>query len=160
MKKVILAVLVLASLTSCKKWFGGNQTVADQIEGIWVGENFQTNISAQPFLDTTDVQNSSAFTANFMANGGVTIDSSGVRVDSMGWYVRNDTILVLSGISLGVAAPIPGGTPTASGDLGFDIQKLTSEELDIRYDTTFTLSVPGVPIPISIDFASIQRWQK
>jgi hypothetical protein len=97
--------------------------------------------------------------ANFMENGGLTIDSAGARMDSLGWAIKNDTILVLKGLDFGIELP-GGGGGIGSSDMNFIIKTLEQDAFTFRTDTNVTVTVPGVPIPLSIDIAQIQRWGK
>jgi len=89
----------------------------------------------------------------------LTIDSAGVRMDSMGWSIKNDTVLVLSGIDLGFDNPLGGGGLVPS-NLEFDISRLTQEEFRFKYDTTITLNVPQIPVPVNLTLKQIQRWKR
>lgn len=93
-----------------------------------------------------------------MENGGLTIDSAGTRMDSLGWSIKNDTILVLKGLDLGIE--IPGGGGVGNANMNFVIKTLEQDAFTFRVDTNITVTVPGVPIPLSIDIAQIQRWGK
>jgi hypothetical protein len=97
--------------------------------------------------------------ANFMEDGGLTIDSAGTRMDSLGWSIKNDTILVLKGLDLGIEIP-GGGGGVGTTNMNFVIKTLEQDAFTFRMDTNITVTVPGVPIPLSIDIAQIQRWGK
>ena len=157
MKKIALFIVVAASLAACTKW--ENQSTEFKVTGVWTGINTQVNIQALPFLDSSDVQNTTFMEANFMENGSLTIDSAGARMDSLGWAIKNDTILVLKGLDLGIELPGGGGGVGAS-DMSFIIKTLEQDAFTFRTDTNLTVTVPGVPIPLSIDIAQIQRWGK
>jgi len=144
-------------LASCTKW--ENKSTEFKVTGVWTGINTQINIQALPFLDSSDVQNTSAMEANFMEDGGLTIDSAGTRMDSLGWSIKNDTILVLKGLDLGIDIP-GGGGGVGSTNMNFIIKTLEQDAFTFRMDTNITVTVPGVPIPLSIDIAQIQRWGK
>jgi len=96
--------------------------------------------------------------ANFMEDGGLTIDSAGTRMDSLGWAIKNDTILVLKGLDLGIEIPGSGGV--GASDVNFVIRTLEQDAFTFRTDTNLTVTIPGIPIPLSIDVAQIQRWGK
>lgn len=157
MKKIALFIVVAASLAACTKW--ENQSTEFKVTGVWTGINSQLTIKALPFLDSSDVQNTSTTEANFMENGGLTIDSAGTRIDSLGWAISNDTILVLKGLDLGIEIPGGGGGLGAS-NVRYVIRTLEQDAFTFRTDTNVTVTVPGVPIPLSIDIAQIQRWEK
>ncbi|CAI8155458.1 MAG: Uncharacterised protein [Flavobacteriales bacterium UBA4585] len=157
MKKIALFIVAAASLAACTKW--ENKSTEFKVTGVWTGINTQVNIQALPFLDSSDVQNTTFMEANFMENGGLTIDSAGARMDSLGWAIKNDTILVLKGLDLGLELPGGGGGVGAS-DMSFIIKTLEQDAFTFRTDTNLTVTVPGVPIPLSIDIAQIQRWGK
>ena len=112
MKKIALFIVAAASLAACTKW--ENKSTEFKVTGVWTGINTQVNIQALPFLDSSDVQNTTFMEANFMENGGLTIDSAGARMDSLGWAIKNDTILVLKGLDLGLELPGGGGGVGAS----------------------------------------------
>ena len=107
MKKIALFIVAAASLAACTKW--ENKSTEFKVTGVWTGINTQINIQALPFIDSSDVQNTTAMEANFMEDGGLTIDSAGTRMDSLGWAIKNDTILVLKGLDLGIEIPGSGG---------------------------------------------------
>ncbi|MEY2970876.1 MAG: hypothetical protein RLZZ599_1249 [Bacteroidota bacterium] len=157
MKKIAFFITAAAMLASCTKW--ENKSTEFKVTGVWTGINTQINIQALPFLDSTDIQNTSAMEANFMEDGGLTIDSAGTRMDSLGWSIKNDTILVLKGLDLGIEIP-GGGGGVGSANMNFIIKTLEQDAFTFRMDTNITVTVPGVPIPLSIDIAQIQRWGK
>ena len=157
MKKIAFFIAAAAMLASCTKW--ENKSTEFKVTGVWTGINTQINIQALPFLDSSDVQNTSAMEANFMEDGGLTIDSAGTRMDSLGWSIKNDTILVLKGLDLGIEIP-GGGGGVGSTNMNFIIKTLEQDAFTFRMDTNITVTVPGVPIPLSIDIAQIQRWGK
>ncbi|MDA9367744.1 hypothetical protein OAP05_00415 [Schleiferiaceae bacterium] len=157
MKKIALFIVVAASLAACTKW--ENQSTEFKVTGVWTGINTQINIQALPFLDSSDVQNTTSMEANFMEDGSLTIDSAGTRMDSLGWAIKNDTILVLKGLDLGIELP-GGGGGVGAANLNFVIRTLEQDAFTFRTDTNVTVTVPGVPIPLSIDIAQIQRWGK
>ena len=95
MKKIALFIVAAASLAACTKW--ENKSTEFKVTGVWTGIETQINIAALPFIDSSDVQNTSFMEANFMEDGGLTIDSAGTRMDSLGWAIKNDTILAVSG---------------------------------------------------------------
>jgi len=156
MKKIAFFITAAAMLASCTKW--ENKSTEFKVTGVWTGINTQINIQALPFLDSSDIQNTSAMEANFMEDGGLTIDSAGTRMDSLGWSIKNDTILVLKGLDLGIE--IPGGGGLGTSNMNFVIKTLEQDAFTFRVDTNLTVTVPGVPIPLSIDIAQIQRWGK
>lgn len=158
MKKLVLGVALLGALVSCKKW--ENKPTEEKILGIWNGINFQTNLSAAPFLDTTVVESTTDMVANFLPEGGLTIDSAGARIDSMGWSIKNDTILVLDGVDFGFFEGLPGAPGNLGGSAGFRIVNLTEDLLTFRYDTALAITVPGVPIPLNVSTGIIQRWER
>ena len=157
MKKIALFIVVAASLAACTKW--ENKSTEFKVTGVWTGINTQLDIKALPFLDSTDLQSTTFMEANFMENGGLTIDSAGTRMDSLGWAIKNDTILVLKGLDFGIELP-GGGGGIGSSDMNFIIKTLEQDAFTFRTDTNVTVTVPGVPIPLSIDIAQIQRWGK
>ena len=157
MKKIALFIVVAASLAACTKW--ENQSTEFKVTGVWTGINTQINIQALPFLDSSDVQNTTSMEANFMEDGSLTIDSAGTRMDSLGWAIKNDTILVLKGLDLGIELP-GGGGGVGAANLNFVIRTLEQDAFTFRTDTNVTVTVPGIPIPLSIDIAQIQRWGK
>ncbi|MDA8816679.1 hypothetical protein N9N25_00765 [Schleiferiaceae bacterium] len=157
MKKIALFIVVAASLAACTKW--ENKSTEFKVTGVWTGINTQINIQALPFLDSSDVQNTTSMEANFMEDGSLTIDSAGTRMDSLGWAIKNDTILVLKGLDLGIELP-GGGGGVGAANLNFVIKTLEQDAFTFRTDTNVTVTVPGVPIPLSIDIAQIQRWGK
>lgn len=156
MKKIALFIVVAASLAACTKW--ENKSTEFKVTGVWTGINTQLDIKALPFLDSTDLQSTTFMEANFMENGGLTIDSAGTRMDSLGWAIKNDTILVLKGLDLGIE--IPGSSSVGASNVNFVIRTLEQDAFTFRTDTNLTVTVPGVPIPLSIDIAQIQRWGK
>ncbi len=157
MKKIAFFIAAAAMLASCTKW--ENKSTEFKVTGVWTGINTQINIQALPFLDSSEIQNTSAMEANFMEDGGLTIDSAGTRMDSLGWSIKNDTILVLKGLDLGIEIP-GGGGGVGSTNMNFIIKTLEQDAFTFRMDTNVTVTVPGVPIPLSIDIAQIQRWGK
>jgi len=157
MKKIAFFIAAAAMLASCTKW--ENKSTEFKVTGVWTGINTQINIQALPFLDSSDIQNTSAMEANFMEDGGLTIDSAGTRMDSLGWSIKNDTILVLKGLDLGIEIP-GGGGGVGTTNMNFIIKTLEQDAFTFRMDTNITVTVPGVPIPLSIDIAQIQRWGK
>ena len=157
MKKIAFFIGAAAMLASCTKW--ENKSTEFKVTGVWTGINTQINIQALPFLDSSDIQNTSAMEANFMEDGGLTIDSAGTRMDSLGWSIKNDTILVLKGLDLGIEIP-GGGGGVGTTNMNFIIKTLEQDAFTFRMDTNITVTVPGVPIPLSIDIAQIQRWGK
>ncbi|MBL6868353.1 MAG: hypothetical protein ISQ96_07730 [Cryomorphaceae bacterium] len=157
MKKIALFIVAAASLAACTKW--ENKSTEFKVTGVWTGINTQVNIQALPFFESSDVQNTTFMEANFMENGGLTIDSAGALMDSLGWAIKNDTILVLKGLDLGIELPGGGGGVGAS-DMSFIIKTLEQDAFTFRTDTNLTITIPGVPIPLSIDIAQIQRWGK
>ena len=157
MKKIAFFITAAAMLASCTKW--ENKSTEFKVTGVWTGINTQINIQALPFLDSSDIQNTSAMEANFMEDGGLTIDSAGTRMDSLGWSIKNDTILVLKGLDLGIEIP-GGGGGVGTTNMNFIIKTLEQDAFTFRMDTNITVTVPGVPIPLSIDIAQIQRWGK
>jgi len=92
-----------------------------------------------------------------MDNGGLTLDSAGTRIDSIGWAIKNDTILVLKNVDLGIGIPGAGGGST---NLEYVIKTLEQDAFTFRMDTSLTVTVPGVPIPLTFEIAQIQRWGK
>lgn len=158
MKKIALLAAVGVLAVACTKW--ENKSTEFKVTGLWTGVNQEVSIEALPFLDSNEVMPSTYMEANFMEDGGLTIDSAGVRLDSMGWSIENDTILVLNGIDLGFEDPINGGGALVPSKLKFDILALTQEQFTFRYDTTITLTVPQIPIPVNITVKQIQRWAK
>jgi hypothetical protein len=158
MKKIALIAAVGLLAVACTKW--ENRSTEYKVTGLWTGENQELQIQALPFLDSSDVSPSSFMEANFMEDGGLTIDSAGVRMDSMGWSIKNDTVLVLSGIDLGFDNPLGGGGSLVPSNLEFDILRLTQEEFTFRYDTTITLTIPQIPVPVNLTLKQIQRWKK
>jgi hypothetical protein len=122
--------------------------------------NQELQVQALPFLDTNDVTATPYTEANFMENGGLTIDSAGVRIDSMGWSIKNDTILVLNGIDLGFDNPLGGGASLVPSNLEFDIRTLTQEQFNFRFDTVISLSIPQLPVPVNLTLKQIQRWER
>ena len=155
MKKIAFFVAAAALLASCTKW--ENKSTEFKVTGVWTGINQQVNIQALPFLDSTSTQSTTLMEANFMDNGGLTIDSAGTRLDSLGWAIKNDTILTLKNIDLGLGLPGDGGT---TSNLDFVIKTLEQDAFTFRMDTSLTVTVPGVPIPLTFEIAQIQRWGK
>lgn len=158
MKKIALIAAAGLMTMACNKW--ENRSTEEKITGLWTGVNQEIVIEAQPLIDSSEVIATSYLEANFMENGGLTIDSSGVRLDSMGWSIENDTVLVLDGIDLGFEDPISGGGSLVPSNLKFDIRTLTEEQFNYRYDTTLSLEIPNIPFPVSITLKQIQRWEK
>mgnify|MGYP000206347667 FL=1 len=158
MKKIALFLGAAAFLASCTKW--ENRPTEEKVAGLWTGVNQEIQIQALPFLDSSDVMNTASFEANFMENGGLTIDSAGVRMDSMSWSIKNDTVLVLSGIDLGLGGGLPGGGTLPGTTLEFDILKLEETSFVYRYDTTASVALdPNFPA-FDIEIKQIQRWAK
>jgi len=155
MKKIAFFVTAAVLLASCTKW--ENKSTEFKVTGVWTGINQQINIQALPFLDSSSTQSTSMMEANFMDNGGLTIDSAGARLDSLGWAIRNDTILVLKNIDLGLGLPGSGGS---TANINFVIKTLEQDAFTFRVDTALTIPVPGFPIPIGFEIAQIQRWGK
>ena len=114
MKKIAL-IAAIWSAVACTKW--ENKSTEFKVTGLWTGVNQELQVQALPFLDSSDVSPSAFMKPNFMENGGLTIDSAGVRMDSMGWSIKNDTILVLNGIDLGFDNPLGGGPSSATTTL-------------------------------------------
>ena len=158
MKKIALLAAVGVIAVACTKW--ENKSTEFKVTGLWTGVNQELQVQALPFLDSSDVSPSTFMEANFMENGGLTIDSAGVRMDSMGWSIKNDTVLVLSGIDLGFDNPLGGGGSLVPSNLEFDILRLTQEEFTFRYDTTITLTIPQIPVPVNLTLKQIQRWER
>jgi hypothetical protein len=158
MKKIALLAAVGLLAVACTKW--ENKSTEFKVTGLWTGVNQEVAIQALPFLDSNEVMPTAYMEANFMENGGLTIDSAGVRLDSMGWSIENDTILVLNGIDLGFENPIGGGGALVPSNLKFDILTLSQEQFTFRYDTTITLTIPQIPIPVNFSIKQIQRWAK
>ena len=157
MKKIALFIVAAASLAACTKW--ENKSTEFKVTGVWTGINTEVKIQALPLFDSSDVQNTTFMEANFMENGGLTIDSAGARMDSLGWAIKNDTILVLKGLDLGIELPGGGGGGGAA-NLNFVIRTLEQDAFTFRTDTNVTVTVPSFPIPLSFDIAQIQRWGK
>ena len=155
MKKIALFVTTAALLVSCTKW--ENRSTEFKITGIWTGINQEVVIRALPFLDSSSTESATMMEANFMDNGGLTIDSAGIRLDSIGWAIRNDTILVLKNIDLGLGIPGAGGN---TANIDFVIKKLEQDALTFRVDTALSITIPGFPIPLNFEIAQIQRWGK
>lgn len=158
MKKIALIAAVGLLAVACTKW--ENKSTEFKVTGLWTGVNQELQVQALPFLDSSDVTATPYTEANFMENGGLTIDSAGVRIDSMGWSIKNDTVLVLNGIDLGFDNPLGGGPSLVPSNLEFDILRLTQEEFRFRYDTTITLTIPQLPVPVNLTLKQIQRWEK
>ena len=155
MKKIALFVTTAALLVSCTKW--ENRSTEFKITGVWTGINQEVVIRALPFLDSSSTESATMMEANFMDNGGLTIDSAGTRLDSIGWAIRNDTILVLKNIDLGLGIPGAGGS---TANIDFIIKKLEQDALTFRVDTALSITIPGFPIPLNFEIAQIQRWGK
>ena len=158
MKKIALIVAVGLLAVACTKW--ENKSTEFKVTGLWTGVNQELQVQALPFLDTNDVTATPYTEANFMENGGLTIDSAGVRIDSMGWSIKNDTILVLNGIDLGFDNPLGGGPSLVPSNLEFDIRTLTQEQFNFRFDTVISLSIPQLPVPVNLTLKQIQRWER
>jgi hypothetical protein len=158
MKKIALIATVGLLAVACTKW--ENKSTEFKVTGLWTGVNQELQVQALPFLDTNDVTATPYTEANFMENGGLTIDSAGVRIDSMGWSIKNDTILVLNGIDLGFDNPLGGGASLVPSNLEFDIRTLTQEQFNFRFDTVISLSVPQLPVPVNLTLKQIQRWER
>jgi hypothetical protein len=154
MKKIVLTLLAATTMIGCTKW--ENKSTEFKVTGLWTGVNQQTNIQALPLLDSTILEPTTNMTANFMDNGSLIIDSAGTQIDSLGWAIMNDTILSLEGIDIGLDL-LGGAVPS---NLNFVIKTLEQDAFIFRYDTTLTLTVPGVPFPLDFDLAQIQRWAK
>lgn len=158
MKKIALFLGAAAFLASCTKW--ENRPTEEKVAGLWTGVNQEIQIQALPFLDSSNVQNTPYLEANFMENGGLTLDSSGVQLDSLGWAIKNDTTLILTGIDLGLGGGFPGGGALPGATLEFDILKLEETSFVFRYDTLMSVEVdPSLP-PVNITLKQIQRWAK
>ena len=158
MKKIALIATVGLLAVACTKW--ENKSTECKVTGLWTGVNQELQVQALPFLDTNDVTATPYTEANFMENGGLTIDSAGVRIDSMGWSIKNDTILVLNGIDLGFDNPLGGGPSLVPSNLEFDIRTLTQEQFNFRFDTVISLSIPQLPVPVNLTLKQIQRWER
>lgn len=158
MKKIALIATVGLLAVACTKW--ENKSTEFKVTGLWTGVNQELQVQALPFLDTNDVTATPYTEANFMENGGLTIDSAGVRIDSMGWSIKNDTILVLNGIDLGFDNPLSGGASLVPSNLEFDIRTLTQEQFNFRFDTVISLSIPQLPVPVNLTLKQIQRWER
>ena len=158
MKKIALIATVGLLAVACTKW--ENKSTEFKVTGLWTGVNQELQVKALPFLDTNDVTATPYTEANFMENGGLTIDSAGVRIDSMGWSIKNDTILVLNGIDLGFDNPLGGGPSLVPSNLEFDIRTLTQEQFNFRFDTVISLSIPQLPVPVNLTLKQIQRWER
>jgi hypothetical protein len=158
MKKIALIATVGLLAVACTKW--ENKSTEFKVTGLWTGVNQELQVQALPFLDTNDVTATPYTEANFMENGGLTIDSAGVRIDSMGWSIKNDTILVLNGIDLGFDNPLGGGPSLVPSNLEFDIRTLTQEQFNFRFDTVISLSIPQLPVPVNLTLKQIQRWER
>ncbi len=157
MKKITLFAFIGLIVISCKKW--ENQSTEFKITGLWTGVNQEFQIQALPFLDSNEVTPTPYTEANFRDDGSLVIDSAGVELDSLGWFVKHDSILVLSGLDLGFENPLSGGS-LIPNDLEFSILRLTQEELTLRYDTTLSLTIPGIPFGVNVTVKQIQRWAK
>jgi len=158
MKKIILFATVALTMVACTSW--ENKSTEFKVTGVWTGVNQEININAGVLLDSSETRVDTISTANFMEDGSLVIDSAGTQLDSLGWSIVNDTILVLSGIDLGIDNPLSGGSAVAPGALAFDILTLTQESFVFRYDTTLTQTIPGIPFPVSINLNYTQRWAK
>ena len=158
MKKTALFIALAASLVACTKW--ENRSTEYKVTGVWTGVNQQVDLQALPFLDSSNTQPSTYLEANFMDDGSLTIDSSGVRVDSLGWSIKNDTVLVLNGVDLGFEDPISGEPALAPSNIEFNILKLEQESFVFRFDTVVSVTVdPSFPA-INLTLRQIQRWGK
>jgi len=158
MKKIAFIAAVGVLSVACTKW--ENKSTEFKVTGLWTGVNQEVAIQALPFLDSNEVMPTTYMEANFMEDGGLTIDSAGVRLDSMGWSIENDSVLLLRGIELGFEDPFNGGTSLVPSDLKYNILSLTQEQFIFRYDTTINLTIPQIPIPVNITVKQIQRWAK
>jgi len=158
MKKIALIATVGLLAVACTKW--ENKSTEFKVTGLWTGVNQELQIEIPLFLDSSTVTPTTYSEANFMENGGLTIDSAGVRIDSMGWSIKNDTILVLNGIDLGFDNPLGGGPSLVPSNLEFDIRTLTQEQFNFRFDTVITLSIPQLPVPVNLTLKQIQRWER
>jgi len=154
MKKIAFFFAAAALLASCTKW--ENKSTEFKVTGVWTGINQQVNIQVAPFIDSTILQTTTDMEANFMDNGGLTIDSAGTRIDSMSWSILNDTVLVLGGVD--ISAGGLGAIP--AGKMHFNIKTLEQDAFTFRYDTTFSMVLdPALPA-FNVDLTQIQRWGK
>jgi hypothetical protein len=158
MKKIALIAAVGLLAVACTKW--ENKSTEFKVTGLWTGVNQELQVQALPFIDSSDVTATPYTEANFMENGGLTIDSAGVRIDSMGWSIKNDTVLVLNGIDLGFDNPLGGGPSLVPSNLEFDIRTLTQDQFNFRFDTVISLSIPQLPVPVNLTLKQIQRWER
>ena len=74
MKKIAFLVAATALLASCTKW--ENKSTEFKVTGVWTGINQQVQIQALPFYESDDTISTTMMEANFMDNGGLTIDSA------------------------------------------------------------------------------------
>lgn len=156
MKKIAFFIVAAGFLASCTKW--ENKSTEFKVTGLWTGVNQEVQIQALPFLDSSIVQATPSWEANFQDNGSLLIDSAGTRIDSMGWAIENDTVLVLSGIDLGLGG-LGNGAP-APPKIAFNILRLEETSFIFRYDTTFSFEVdPNFPA-IDLTVKQTQRWTK
>jgi hypothetical protein len=156
MKKIALFIAAAGLFVSCTKW--ENKSTEFKLTGLWTGVNQEIQIQALPFLDSSIIQNTPDWEANFMEGGSLVIDSAGTRIDSMGWAVESDTVLVLSGIDLGLG-DLTGGIATPT-KVAYNILRLEEDNLIFRYDTTLSVALdPNFPA-INISTKQIQRWTK
>ncbi|HCP40243.1 MAG TPA: hypothetical protein DIT65_00470 [Cryomorphaceae bacterium] len=158
MKKIALIAAIGLLAVACTKW--ENRSTEYKVTGLWTGVNQELQVQASPFLDTNDLTATPYTEANFMENGSLTIDSAGVRIDSMGWSIKNDTILVLDGIDLGFDNPLGGGPSLVPSNLEFEIRTLTQDQFNFRFDTVISLSIPLIPVPVNLTLKQIQRWER
>jgi hypothetical protein len=146
MKKIAFFVAAAALLASCTKW--ENKSTEFKVTGVWTGINQQVNIQALPFLDSTSTQSTTMMEANFMDNGGLTIDSAGTRMDSLGWAIKNDTILTIENIDLVLNSRRAAVAPLQILILSSRLwNKMPSPSEWIQ---SLTVTVPGVPIPLKL----------
>lgn len=158
MKKTALFIALAASLVACTKW--ENRSTEYKVTGLWTGQNQQVDLQALPFFDSTYTTETTYLEANFMDDGSLIIDSAGVQVDSIGWSIKNDTILLLKGIDLGFEDPITGEPAVAPSNIEFDITKLEEDAFHYRFDTIVSVDVdPNFPA-INLTLKQIQRWSK
>lgn len=155
MKKLVFALAAVSMFTACKKW--ENWSTEKKVTGVWNGNNQEIIISAAPLFDSSAVEATDYLTANFMEDGGLLIDSMGTQLDSIGWSIKNDTVLVLSDVDMGSSA---GGMNFGTSNMEYVIKKLTQEEFIFVYDTTLSVSIPNIPLPIDVTIKQKQRWMK
>jgi hypothetical protein len=156
MKKIALFIAAAGLFVSCAKW--ENKSTEFKVTGLWTGVNQELQIQALPFLDSSILQNTPDWEANFMDNGSLVIDSADTRIDSMGWAIESDTVLVLTGIDLGLGDITGGGA--APSKVAFNILRLEEDNFIFRYDTTLSVQVnPSLPA-INVTAKQIQRWTK